>query len=251
MLIWLGDVPANWEGVAAELGLELEIVESVCPRVAGSATIVVVHVSHADVSELAKLSRLVRAPMIAIVDSEEEGRAVMNAGVYSFLLGSSGAWEVELRLAAAMDRSALVGVDPLTGISTWTALRPLVSRDLALSKRFDRSSALLVISMGQGEGDPVAVRALADGLREWVRDTDLLARYDGGEFVVLAEAEPEEARILGARILSNATPDVCVGVACSKAVDVASADDLLRQALAAALAASALPGRLATSLDCD
>jgi len=253
MLAWFGAFPEAWASVPVALELDLHV-GGVAPEAPPQAVCLVIDVRGEDeLKWLSQFARQISIPIVAVVGDERCGRAVMNLGIEGFVLRSSSAWEVEVRIAAAMESAISGDVDPITGLPTWRATRPHVDRYLALARRFGRSSALLLVSLEESRPEPRRLRWFAEGLRNCTRDTDLVARYDGGEFVILAaEAEYEEARTLGQRILHNSGVEVYVGLACSRAVDVGGADDLLRQAVAA-VEACRLRGdtHLATSVDCD
>lgn len=253
MLAWFGAFPEAWASVPGALELELHVA-GISAETPHEAVCLVLDVGGpAEIKWLSQNARQISIPIVAVVGDERSGRAVMDLGVDGFVLRSSEAWEVEVRIAAAMDAAISADVDSITGLPTWSATRPHVDRYLALARRFGRSSALLLVSLEGARQEPRRLRWFADGLRACTRDTDLVARYDGGEFVILAaEAEYEEARTLGQRILDNSGVEVYVGLACSRAVDVGGADDLLRQAVAAVEACRLRgEGHLATSVDCD
>ena len=82
--------------------------------------------------------------------------------------------------------------DPLTGLNNRTAMEKNLSREIDLAKRYNQSMALLVMdldgfkqindSKGHDVGDQV-LREVADVISQVVRNTDLLYRYGGDEFV--------------------------------------------------------------------
>lgn len=252
MLLCYGTAPDGLSEIAAELGLEL-VAEARCDADPNPVARVVVFAA-CPLRHRAALRRVVErsaGPVLTWIASAEQARASVAAGADGFLRDGGEPWEHSATIALAMARATRSIVDRCTGLPTWKAVRAQVGRDLALARRFERSSALLVVILEEGASDPDRLRRLAEGLQRSVRDTDLVARYDAGEFVVLAaEAEYSEARILGRRILEDAGAGISVGLACSKAVDVAGPDDLLRQAMTAAERARLAGGsRLETSVD--
>jgi GGDEF domain-containing protein len=236
MLAWFGEFPDELAAVPERLGMRLQVFRDpgqASEAPAEAAAVVVEVGGGADRSWLAHLGRSARAPLVALVTTSQAASAAIDAGVDGLCVVPAEDWVVAAVIELAIERSSRAGLDRATGLPTWASVRTQVARDLALVRRFERSSALLVVKL-EGAVQADRMRQLADGLGRSVRDTDLIARYDAGELVVLmAEAEHEQARTLAQRILDDAGPGVSVGLACSTAVDVASPDDLLRQAMAA------------------
>lgn len=85
-------------------------------------------------------------------------------------------------------------IDPLTSVANRAALIPALRRDLELAKRYDHSLAILALdidhfkrindSYGHGGGDEY-LQAFADYLQQTVRDSDLVFRMGGEEFIVI------------------------------------------------------------------
>ncbi len=103
---------------------------------------------------------------------------------------------------------ALAAHDPLTGLLNRTTLDHHANRELALTKRLGQPLALLIADLdrfkaindthGHLAGDRV-LRVVAECLQQEVRESDLLFRYGGEEFLVLL---PNTDRI-GARQLAD------------------------------------------------
>jgi diguanylate cyclase (GGDEF)-like protein len=84
--------------------------------------------------------------------------------------------------------------DPLTGLLNRRAFLATAERQVAYARRYDRALAVVVAdidhfkqvndSHGHATGDAV-IRAVAERLQSAARDTDLVARFGGEEFVVL------------------------------------------------------------------
>ena len=82
--------------------------------------------------------------------------------------------------------------DPLTGLNNRTAMEINLPREIDLAKRHSQSMALLIMDLdgfkaindgyGHDVGDLV-LREVADVIHHVVRNTDLLFRYGGDEFV--------------------------------------------------------------------
>lgn len=102
--------------------------------------------------------------------------------------------------------------DPLTGLPNRRLLMERMHRALARDKRYHTYAAALFIDLdnfkpvndryGHDFGDKL-LRAVAERLKEVVRDTDTVTRVGGDEFVVLLEdlVEPECAELLMQRML--------------------------------------------------
>ena len=103
--------------------------------------------------------------------------------------------------------------DPLTGLANRALLLEEATRGMARARRRETHMSLLVIdldkfkevndTLGHHTGD-VLLKQVADRLNGVVRDSDLLARTGGDEFVVLAEdiAQVDGVKILAQRLLT-------------------------------------------------
>ncbi len=82
--------------------------------------------------------------------------------------------------------------DPLTDINNRAALEKLLPREINLAKRHDHRLAMMILDLdgfkrindehGHDVGDRVLIR-VAELIKSCLRDTDLLFRYGGDEFV--------------------------------------------------------------------
>lgn len=82
--------------------------------------------------------------------------------------------------------------DPLTDINNRAALEKLLPREISLAKRHDHRLAMMILDLdgfkrindehGHDVGDRVLIR-VAELIKSCLRDTDLLFRYGGDEFV--------------------------------------------------------------------
>ncbi len=82
--------------------------------------------------------------------------------------------------------------DPLTGLNNRTSMEKNLPREIDLAKRYGHSMALLMMDLdgfkeindefGHDVGDQV-LRGVAEAIRQVVRNTDLVFRYGGDEFV--------------------------------------------------------------------
>jgi diguanylate cyclase (GGDEF)-like protein/putative nucleotidyltransferase with HDIG domain len=99
--------------------------------------------------------------------------------------------------------------DQLTGLANARALRLRFEEEVSRSNRYHGAFAVLMMdldgfksvndTLGHQAGD-VALKELAALLTTQVRSFDFLARYAGDEFVILAQALPEEAPNIVRRI---------------------------------------------------
>jgi diguanylate cyclase (GGDEF)-like protein len=105
-------------------------------------------------------------------------------------------------------------MDALTGLGNRRALAAQASQWAAWAARYGSAVTFLMIDIdhfkkindvwGHAIGDDVLV-ALAGAMRKVLRGADLVARYGGDEFIVLApELEPEPARVVAQRIVRAA-----------------------------------------------
>ncbi len=110
---------------------------------------------------------------------------------------------------------SLANTDPLTGLSNLRHLQVQLGQALALTKRYERPFALLVIdvdglkrvndSLGHAAGDRVLVK-VALAIRRSIRTVDTPARIGGDEFCVLApDGTAESAQILAERLAEAVT----------------------------------------------
>lgn len=102
--------------------------------------------------------------------------------------------------------------DPLTGLGNRRALAAQASQWAAWASRYGCAISFLLLDVddfrkinetwGHAIGDEV-LKAVAEAISGAVRRSDLVARYGGDEFIVLApELEPDGARILADRLVA-------------------------------------------------
>ena len=123
-------------------------------------------------------------------------------------------------LARILDHKATT--DPLTGLSNRRRFNEVLSYEIARSRRFDTPLSLILYdidhfkrindSYGHQVGDTVLIK-LSRFMRERMRATDLLARWGGEEFVILApqsdgQMAAQFAEILKASVESTSFDDV-------------------------------------------
>jgi diguanylate cyclase (GGDEF)-like protein len=102
--------------------------------------------------------------------------------------------------------------DPLTGLYNRTALEEQVQREIQIARRHETPLSMMVIDLdhfkrindlhGHRAGD-LALSQVARSLNACVRDSDLLFRYGGEEFVVLlANTDQASAELVAGRVLA-------------------------------------------------
>ena len=125
--------------------------------------------------------------------------------------------------------------DPLTGTGNRAALEQNLRREVALAQRTESPLSLLAIDIdhfkkvndhyGHSAGDCV-LRGVARRIGEVLRDTDLVYRYGGEEFVILLHNTPLDGAALVAeriRAAVAATPCHCEGYAITVTVSIGAA----------------------------
>jgi diguanylate cyclase (GGDEF)-like protein len=138
-----------------------------------------------------------------------------------------------------------VRTDPLTGVSNRRAMDDALTSMTAMKHRYQVIFSIVIVDIdhfksvndqrGHVAGDQV-LQAVAKLMDEMARETDIVTRYGGEEFVVLMpQTELSGACVLAERIRSaverKLTLTVSVGAA--EALDGESPEDLLRRADAA------------------
>jgi diguanylate cyclase (GGDEF)-like protein/PAS domain S-box-containing protein len=128
------------------------------------------------------------------------------------LLGHTAAAIKRIRLQDELKEQAIH--DSLTGLHNRYYLSQIVDREVKRSKRYKHSIAFLMIDVnrfkeindryGHQVGDEV-LKEVARSLRESVRDTDIVIRYGGDEFLVILLETDGEADVVKQRIIENVT----------------------------------------------
>ncbi len=125
-----------------------------------------------------------------------------------------------------LDALRLASHDPLTGVQNRLALQHALQREVDLAHRQGAPLSMLVIDAdhfkrfndeyGHAFGDDV-LRALANALSQTVRRSDLLFRFGGEEFVILASHTTRD----GARLLAERLREAVAGIRTVRGRDVA------------------------------
>ncbi len=180
--------------------------------------------------------------------------------VHCARIGNGGAADPSVTIAQFVDTTerhhfeeqllAMANRDPLTGLMNRRSFEAALDNHIALCKRYGPVGALLALDLdhfkevndqyGHLVGDEVIVAA-ADRLRTRLRDSDLVARTGGDEFVVLLPAAtPSEARRVAESLVESiraeTVTDTGVAISLSVSIGVApfdgdlSSDEMLRNA---------------------
>jgi diguanylate cyclase (GGDEF)-like protein/PAS domain S-box-containing protein len=175
-------------------------------------------------------------------DMDESGRAV---GFYTMAIDITEMKNVQSRL------SSLARVDALTGMPNRFQLYERLEQSIGRSHPTTSRTACLFLdidhfksindSFGHSAGDQ-ALREFASRLQSCVRDSDLVARLAGDEFVIALEglSNPAPAESLAKKIIEKMRAPFCIGdmeLLVSTSIGVAisndaseSVDDLLNRA---------------------
>jgi len=133
----------------------------------------------------------------------KEGKPIATRGIFRDVTQRK---EYEERLFA------LARHDPLTGVYNRHALTELVDREVERSKRYNHPIGILLIDVnrfkevndrfGHVMGDKV-LQAVATILQHNVRNSDIVARYGGDEFLVILPETDGETDLVKERILAE------------------------------------------------
>jgi two-component system cell cycle response regulator len=158
-----------------------------------------------------------------------------------------------LKLAARKEHfRALAQTDGLTGLPNFRSFHARLEEEVARADRYEHPLACAMVDLdglkeindrlGHGAGNR-AIIALADAVREALRETDFAARYGGDEFVVLLPqtsaqaaglfAERLRRRLLAVSDETGLPVRASIGIAALSANEMGSQDaagDLLRRA---------------------
>jgi len=132
-----------------------------------------------------------------------------DARLLEILLRHTSAAIERLRLESALKEQATH--DPLTGVFNRRYFNEVIEQETLRATRYEHPIGLLMIDVnrfkeindqrGHHIGDGV-LQTIADVLQETVRETDLVVRYGGDEFLVVLTETGEDAEQVAARIRS-------------------------------------------------
>jgi len=172
----------------------------------------------------AATDRFVPVILITGLNDIESKRRGMAAGADDFLTKPVAQLELQIRLSSMLRIKQLTDeihavnaklekiavTDPLTKLFNRRAVYEHLEREFMRSQRYGNPFCVYLMDIdhfknvndtyGHSVGDQVLV-LVSDGMRQTVRRTDVVGRYGGEEFIVLApETSLSEARILGERL---------------------------------------------------
>ena len=155
-----------------------------------------------------------------VVSERENAFSQQDVRLLELLLGHTTQAIERLRLQQQLREQALL--DPLTGIYNRRYFNEIVETELVRSKRYDHPIGFLMIDVdrfkeindrfGHQMGDRV-LKSVADLLSDQVRQSDIVVRYGGDEFLIMlieTDGETEEVaeRIRSAIAERNKTDEV-------------------------------------------
>jgi diguanylate cyclase (GGDEF)-like protein len=120
-------------------------------------------------------------------------------------------WMMNSRLEAELQLE--IAVDPLTNVFNRRGFAPALDRELAHYKRYQEDFSLVLFDLdhfkqlndtyGHAAGDTV-LAAVAEAVRSRLRETDILARLGGEEFLILLPRTPLASAQLTVELLHQA-----------------------------------------------
>lgn len=142
-----------------------------------------------------------------VASKTEDAFTEEDARLLELLLGHTAEALKRIHLQNKLKEQAIR--DPLTGVYNRYYLNELLAQESARSKRYDRPIAFLMIDIdrfkeindrfGHQMGDRV-LRETAKLLEEQVRDSDIVVRYGGDEFLIILPETIDEIDALKERI---------------------------------------------------
>ena len=153
----------------------------------------------------------VRAQMLNASGSVVEVEVTSSACVYHNKPATVVlARDITAQLRYERDLHALALVDDLTGLQNRRAFTLFAEQELARARRYGRTPVVVFADLdglkqindeyGHAAGDR-ALRLVANALKSIFRETDIVARWSGDEFVALmVEGSEEASQLIGARL---------------------------------------------------
>jgi len=161
----------------------------------------------------AKLARAqsVRAQMLGVGGNVVEVEVTSSPCVYHNMPATVVlARDITAQLRYERDLHALALVDDLTGLQNRRAFTLFAEQELARARRYGRTPVVVFADLdelkqindqyGHAAGD-AALRLVANALKSIFRETDIVARWSGDEFVALmVEGSEEASQLIGSRL---------------------------------------------------
>ena len=153
----------------------------------------------------------VRAQMLGANASAVEVEVTSSACVYHNQPATVVlARDITAQLRYERELHALALVDDLTGLPNRRAFSIFAEQELARARRYGRTPVVVFADLdglkqindqyGHAAGD-LALRLVANGLKSILRETDIVARWSGDEFVALmVEGSEEVSHLVGSRL---------------------------------------------------
>ena len=153
----------------------------------------------------------VRARMLGATGSVVDVEVASSPSVYHDLPAMVLlARDITAQLRYERDLHALALVDELTGLQNRRAFTLFAEQELARARRYGRMPVVVFADLdglkqindehGHAAGD-TAIRLVANALKSIFRETDIVARWSGDEFVALmAEGSEEASHLIGSRL---------------------------------------------------
>lgn len=118
--------------------------------------------------------------------------------------------DITAQLRYERDLHALALIDDLTGLQNRRAFTLFAEQELARARRYGRTPVMVFADLdglkqindehGHAAGD-AALRLVAGALKSIFRETDIVARWSGDEFVaMMVEGSEEAAQVIGSRL---------------------------------------------------
>jgi len=144
-----------------------------------------------------------------VASLEADAFSDQDVHLLELLLGHTAQAIERIRLQDELVRQA--NHDPLTGAYNRRYFNQVIEQELARSRRYARSIGFLMIDVnrfkelndrfGHQTGDEV-LKSVADLLRDEVRESDLVVRYGGDEFLIVLMETDEDCETIKDRIVA-------------------------------------------------
>ncbi len=178
-------------------------------------------------SRLTQEESTINIPVIFITDKSVTDEKVRDLVLKAdgFVAKPFNFQELFVRLEAVSSRRKLYEqiymTDPITGLNNVHIFKRTLNALFNIAKRYDRPFSITVIDIndfkaindtyGHALGDAI-LRVFADAMKKVFRDTDVLIRYGGDEFVVLFPETDQAQAAEAVRRLKSAVKDLRVPI---------------------------------------